>query len=343
MDTYPSIGPKGAMLVFDSHPDPYRDPELIYSDGLSNEYANVTNRGMVRDAAFNRDLMTPDFDMQPPYVVTDTMFTGRPGEHAWHDALGYYPGLELTKISSTSTNRYWITRDWDASTVMPATSSYGIKAPADYPAGYTAFPDPLWGYNNSWYYLSAIIGPVPTSSGNPGEGDAQYGWHVEVLDEAADMTSATVRVWNSMYAVDAKLMSPSTAKTGEYVDYTLHVKNAGSNNSFLACVPLDNEVVSYVEGSASHAPLFLESCPESASTALAQATAANPAALAWLLPNMTSGAEENITFQLMAVDGGQSYDGDVMIFDANGELYASKITGTLEIPMRTLYLPIVEQ
>ena len=245
MTDYPSIGPKGRMLVLDSQPAPYRDPNSanIYSDGLSNEQADVTNRCMVRDATFSTNLMTPDFTVTPPTVITDTTFTGRDAKQAFHNSLGYYPGLELTKISPTSSNRYYTTRDWDSSAVMPATKSYSVYGPAAYPLGANTVR-PLWSVNlgvgTGWYYLTG--GAADVGSGNPAEVDGQYGWHVEVVDQAADGTSATVRVWNSMYAADTQLAADkSEAGTDEVVTFDLTFENTGSASVFMVCVPLELE------------------------------------------------------------------------------------------------------
>ena len=34
-------------------------------------------------------------------------------------------------------------------------------------------------------------------TGNPGEVNGQYGWHVQVIEEAADHTWAKVKIWNA--------------------------------------------------------------------------------------------------------------------------------------------------
>ena len=41
---YLGFGPKGRMLVVDSHPDPYRDPDLV-AQGYNNEAGNLARRG----------------------------------------------------------------------------------------------------------------------------------------------------------------------------------------------------------------------------------------------------------------------------------------------------------
>ncbi len=62
----PSFGPKGKLLVVDSHPEPYLDPYWI-GKGVTNERGNVFSRGLVRDAPFSR-WPSVDFALDPPFA-----------------------------------------------------------------------------------------------------------------------------------------------------------------------------------------------------------------------------------------------------------------------------------
>ena len=44
--------------------------------------------------------------------------------------MGYYPGAEFVPGGPVGqTSKRWMTKQWDASTVVPAKSFYGVKAP----------------------------------------------------------------------------------------------------------------------------------------------------------------------------------------------------------------------
>jgi immune inhibitor A len=134
LTTYPGFGPKGRMLVVDSHPEPYREPGMVAA-GYDNEGANVRHRSLMRDAPFTLQ-DTVAFTMTNshyPYTSTEftTAFPGRPAVSEFDDGLSYYPGAEYaSRGPSYSPPSYkWLTKQWDASVVLPSTNFYGIKAP----------------------------------------------------------------------------------------------------------------------------------------------------------------------------------------------------------------------
>ena len=213
----PSFGPKGNMLVIDSHPEPYRDPYLVEL-GYNNEGGNVTSRSLMRDAPFTlKD--TVDFTMKNPYVYSPTVdFEGRPAVSVFKDALGYYPGAEYVRRGPAypPTNFRWVTRQWDSSVVVPATSFYPLNAPGY--DGTSANPVPTdreFRFHCSPYltgpyagYLGCYwLGPgtglgYRGGTGNPGNYYAQYGWVVELVGEGEDGTWGKVRIWNQRPAID---------------------------------------------------------------------------------------------------------------------------------------------
>jgi hypothetical protein len=89
-------------------------------------------------------------------------------------------------------------------------------------------------------------------TGNPGDDGTQYGWHVELIEEAADHTWATVRVWNSMLELDDQFSAaPASVVQGAEIEYAYQVEqNIGSAVYALVIVPLA-EAVEYVPGSVS--------------------------------------------------------------------------------------------
>jgi immune inhibitor A len=252
---YPGFGPKGRMLVVDSHPDPYRDPYWV-SQGYPNESSNVPHRSLMRDAPFTLQ-DTVDFTMTNPYVYSPTVqFAGRPAVSAFHDALGYYPGAEFVVRSPYQSAR-WITKQWDASTVVPSREFYGIKAPG-YPGnvelryGCTRYTSGPYAGLVGCYGFGIPLG-YPGGTGDPAEVDGQYGWHVQLLEESPDHTWATVRIWNSMYYLDADFVAtPATVRKGDVVTYTYTInQNIGSGMSpAVVVIPLDTTRVEYVPGSA---------------------------------------------------------------------------------------------
>ena len=80
--------------------------------------------------------------------------------------------------------------------MIPARGNYGIKAP-----GYTANEDFRFAvaiYSDGKIYGTGIRGlGYSGGTGNPREAGAQYGWRVQLLDEAPDHTWARVRVYNA--------------------------------------------------------------------------------------------------------------------------------------------------
>ena len=191
----PSFGPKGKLLVVDAHPEPYLDPYWL-AHGVSNELAAVFSRGSMRDAAFSR-WPTVGFRLQPPFAFQEADFTGRPAVPQFSDALGYYPGIQ-----QLATN-LWRTWQWDVSTVLPSTQSYGVLG-----AGYSP-GTPLQtiiatrafiGTNEVITYRTNLLASGLSQAGadgNPGTANGHYGWNVRVVYQTNSW--ADIVVWNSRY------------------------------------------------------------------------------------------------------------------------------------------------
>ncbi len=207
---FPGFGPKGRMLVIDSHPDPYREPEMVAA-GYDNEGGNATSRSQMRDAPFTLQ-DTVDFTYTTAYAFpfTTTLFTnyypGRPAVSTFNDAFGYYPGAEFISRGPgyNPPSMRWVTKQWDASAVVPAKDFYGIKAPG-YDGVSTGSTTNEFRFDCAstsagalgcyWFGSGTGLGYMG-GTGNPGDHDIQYGWRVEVVDEASDHTWATVRIYN---------------------------------------------------------------------------------------------------------------------------------------------------
>lgn len=213
----PTFGPKGRMLVVDAHPDPYRDPYWVEL-GYDNESANVYHRSLMRDAPFSL-WPSVDFTMTAPYITSPTVqFEGRPAVDAFHDALGYYPGAEFKRRSPDPRQAApkWLSKQWDASAVIPSKANYSIKAP-----GYKANDEFRFGLQRiadgrvAAYFLSRGLG-YAGGTGDPREVNGQYGWHVQILSQTE--ATATLKIWN---AIVEKRVSPAPADLSMPGVYTL--------------------------------------------------------------------------------------------------------------------------
>ena len=219
---FPGFGPKGRMLVVDSHPDPYREPNMVAA-GYDNEGGNVAHRSLMRDAPFTLQ-NTVDFTMTNSYPYTSTVFTsqytGRPAASEFNDAFGYYPGAEfVSRGPGYSPLSYkWVTKQWDASAVVPAQDFYGVKAPGyvGTGAGQEEFRFDCASTNTGrlgcyWFGANTGLG-YDGGTGNPGDIDAQFGWRADLIEEAPDHTWATVRVYNVVAAFTPSASSSMISK-----------------------------------------------------------------------------------------------------------------------------------
>ncbi len=262
---FPSFGPKGQMLVVDANSDPYRDPDVVAA-GFANEGANLPHRSLMRDAPFS---LNDSVD----FLYGGKKYDGRLLVDYFDDALGYYPGSENVKRGPLQ-GVGWVTKQWDASTVVPGLTDYPVKAPG-YVSGSFRFD---CGVSLPYLlcYSFSNIGSVG-GNGNPSQTDAQYGWRVQLVDQAVDGTTATVKIWNTRYngtfAPDKNHIYFLTGK----VTYTYPVP-ADTTDSF--CVDLQTDRMEYVS-SANLIPLS-QSCAEVVGAPLPTLTASDVVALAWV-------------------------------------------------------------
>lgn len=334
---FPSFGPKGAMLVVDSHADPIRYPSIVAD--YPNEGSNLVDRSLMRDAPFTLDT-TNSFMFPDPWIAQTVEFPGLENVKTFHDALGYYPGSSYGPRSPYQSAAF-VTNQWDASVVIPAKSDYALKAP-----GYLG-TDPFRfecsinsaGLLGCYWYPGGI--GVDGGNGNPADVNAQYGWHVELLDQAADNTWGEVRIWNSQYAVDSKIEAGQTnADIGDVVSYTATFKNSGSMMDYFACVEFDNSKVEYVADSAEGAPLLASSCPFGGITSVQLETKmADVGALIWLFEDAEPGLQESYNFVVMAKATGL-VDTNVNIHKYDGSLYTSLTEKNLFVNY-IYYMPVV--
>jgi hypothetical protein len=338
----PSFGPKGVLLVVDAHPEPYRSPGMIAA-GYPNESANLASESLMRDAPFT---LSPTVDFT--YPGFSTPFKGQPAVKIFHDALGYYPGAEQVTPGPAypATNLAWITKQWDASVVIPSRRDYALNAP-----GYIGTGTEAYRMN---YYCSAFpesgrlsCESTPTGlgyaggNGNPADVNGQYGWHIELLEESADHNWAKLRIWNSQYALDSTITPAQTyASTASTVTYTATFKNTGSAASFLACAAIDTGKLAYVAGSATGNPLELPACPTTGADLAADAS--KPVgALVWHLQGTIPGAISSFTYQVRPIQVGvATVSAAAISFPPNQTIYTSQTTQNLLIG-QPVFLPFI--
>ncbi len=224
LDDGPSYGPKGKMLLFDAHPDPYRfspyNPYSTPDTDWKNEVANHPARSHVRDATFST-LNSVDFNYGSPSVG----YQGRAAVSTFSDSYGYYPGLEYTW--------FWSTKGWDYSAVVPATSKYSVKGSKDDSTLFSKETDSLYyrlylnssgslmGYN----YAPNTLNNLGGGTGNPSSSGVQFGWNARIVDQTTQ--SARLVIWNGAAASSPVVMDVS--KTGVGTGTVASVGDSGIN------------------------------------------------------------------------------------------------------------------
>jgi immune inhibitor A len=229
----PSFGPKARMLVVDSHPEPYRDPDTVAA-GYVNEVANLRSRVQMRDAAFSllagapftaRQLWDPlTVGDAGTWVTRPVTFPGQDAVARFSDSQGYYPGAELVTPTPSGGAKKWMTKQWDSSVVIPSKNVYGMKAP-----GYTAGTELL---SNCSKASDGSLDCRPVSNqtshsinggtGNPSDVSGQYGWSAQVLSQS-DKQGA-VQVWNgtkdpTLAATSAATFLANAVSPGQLVTF----------------------------------------------------------------------------------------------------------------------------
>jgi immune inhibitor A len=254
----PAFGPKGACMLLDAHFEPWRSSTSEYV----NEAGNLSGRVQMRDAAFGlRD--TQPFQIGERWRLgnANEEFGSRPAVSAFHDSLGYYPGLEYVQRGPGDERIQWFSQDWDASVVVPATGHYGI-APPEYPEGEPLrfggepYPD---GRSAWWWYPTGV--GFGGTTGNPGE--HCYGVHIEVVEEASDLSWGKLHIWNDTdtflgwIKVDKEQAGP-----GDVLTYEVHVKDAASVKSLTTVdIPVP-EGTTFIPGSLTGASFVLDQAHE---------------------------------------------------------------------------------
>jgi immune inhibitor A len=205
LDDPPSYGSKYGLLVVDTNFFPTERPSgLPFSGRLESLNAPLA---LQDQPDFELEVREHPTDREPQSTET---ITGSEGVELFNDALGYYPGL---KAFGASEPELW---DMDASVVVPSLGDRAYTTRVTWPD--KSRPHPLDGTLYEGHQLG---------SGNPGDANAHFGVHIEVIDQADDGSWGVLRVYNS--AVDYDLTaSTDTAMPGQTVTYTVRAANRGA-------------------------------------------------------------------------------------------------------------------
>ena len=208
----------------------------------------------------------------------------------FHDALGYYPGVEalpqpLVTYSDTTTLRtklYDLIQP-DASTVVPARGYYSPRTPPGFTGrGGETRPDVSTletFYIRAGQFAEMSVGQAGHTdvtgqhSGNPGDDHLQYGHHVKLLSQAADGSWALVRVWNNAEAADVAAQARVTGDLPRLVEIAAQATNTGGAGSLTLVSEFDAAVAEYVEGSATDGAVPVRANPGGPMTAVSRTVA----------------------------------------------------------------------
>ncbi|GAA4584594.1 immune inhibitor A [Planotetraspora phitsanulokensis] len=159
----PSVGPKGELLLVDSHFEPLRrtgEAATIDTSALK----NLPSRPQSSNAAFNFDGTYPFKECieGAPFTQYCTSYGKLPAVKTFTDAKGWYPGIEVR-----DGNLFYRLRD--ASTVVPSKDNQPYTTRVVNPDGSPATD-----------YYGADIGSI-LGTGNPGDEGKQLGVQIKLV------------------------------------------------------------------------------------------------------------------------------------------------------------------
>lgn len=338
-----SEGPKGGLLVVDAHPEPLRGPfnstiDFGFGEVPYPPLDNWSGRVQTTNAAFSLQPSQPftltiasGAEDPATTVLTPTLYGPQSAVTGYHDALGYYPGVEelpqpLTVFSSTTLLRIkkYALSDPDASVVVPATDYYPPRTPAGFTGkgGETSPPsanvstfETMFFHEDSLTYDSTSIGDAGGTevtgehNGNPGSTGVQHGYHFEVMQQSPSGSTGTIWVYNAEADAQAEgEVGPINGR--DPVTISASMKNTGSPRTAVLVSDFDERQATYVDGSATNGAIpVTSSIPVVASILETQGLAGLEAvraqqadqvrAVVWYSPNvLDSGDTASFTYQV---------------------------------------------
>ncbi|NOK59796.1 MAG: hypothetical protein GFH27_549285n321 [Chloroflexi bacterium AL-W] len=393
----PSEGAKGGLLVVDAHAEPLRGPRnsTITTDFGTYEYPPGDNwRGRVQttNAAFTLD-DTPEISVTlasgvesaATTVYTSTVYAPKAGLSGFHDALGYYPGVEeLPEPVKTFEGEFggdfflrlkpYAFSDPDASVVIPAKEYYSPRTPAGFTgegaetsppsvnvstletiftineAG-SAYPNDVSGTNVRSVNVGAageqnIIG---AQTGNPGSTNVQYGYHFEIVSQAANGSSGVVRLSQQPFkakpsgSVTFEESVTTIANLSRPAKVNASMRNVGGKGPLVLYSDFDEATATYISSSATSSAI-----PVNASLAETQAafesggiegvkalqsSAADATAIVWV-GEVDSGVVKTVNYQLTRATGAPNVQVTNTAFGAGfAESEHTQLGITLSLPI----------
>jgi immune inhibitor A len=212
----PSEGPKGGLLVIDSHPQPLRGPRggtITTGQGTFPfpPANNWSGRVQTTNSAFGLQ-STPGITLTvatgtistATTIYTPTFYAPLQSVSLFDDGLGYYPGVEqltVPVVSIPNRARIYAYSDGDASAVVPAKGYYPPKTPAGFTgltqgSDVSTFETILAGVGNTNVGATGGFDNLTGQhSGNPRDSGVQYGYRFQVISQGTGGSSGTIQVW----------------------------------------------------------------------------------------------------------------------------------------------------
>lgn len=301
----PSEGAKGGLLVIDANFTPLRGPRDGSLETAAGVYPypplnNWGGRVQTTNSAFSL-LSTPPLTLtvasrvETPAstIFTSTTYMPLPPVTGFHDALGYYPGVEtlpvpVTTFTSTTSAPFlrikkYALSDPDASAVVPASGYYPPRTPAGFtglggetspPASNVSRFETLFVTASGAQVLSIgeVVGQNLSGqfSGNPGDSGVQLGYHFKVVRQANDGTTGTVRLWKANEAGDVSGAIESRSPVLGPTRVSASAVNLGAPITLTLVSDFDESQGMYVEGSASNGAAPVRETPGGPVVALAR-------------------------------------------------------------------------
>ena len=342
----PATGPKGELLVVDSHYDAI--PWSVASGGWwandNDPAGQLSNRRGAMDAAFALDDTPAWMIHDTANVLSDVLdFGSRPAVPAFHDSLRSVPGWIFPGDGLVHR------ADQAASVVVPAAGDYSTRIrdmDADGNPGndLTAF----WGFT---------VGGQVLGSGHPGDSEVQHGLHVQVLDQAADGSYGVIRIWNSEYEAEASGHYGAEGGgsmyqhivPGETATATLSIRNVGSPLTDTVVIVELPDNLAYTPGTLSPGWVPLEAgsvaaaASDIASKGLVVATSPTGEThlFAYTTDSWTTGVElPELSFGYTAGEEGEA-TGTYYVLGNGGDTVISNDLPTFMVALQRLYLPFV--
>ena len=385
--TQPSEGPKGGLLLVDSHPEPLRGQRhgRYTNEAGSVPFPQADNwhgNSQATNAAFGLNDTPPvtltyatGVGSPDTYLVTQTHHAALPSVPGFHDALGYFPGIEvlpepviITAEDGSRTTRGYAFIDPDSSVVVPASGYYPPRTPLGFTGvseegtpGETVFvrtTELTTGHSGAVtgddILVVADVGEVDgpalagQQTGNPGDYDVHFGYHFVVEDQADDGSQGTVRIWRNEHAAEVTL---ALAAEDASLAVSTGLRNVGGAYSLTLYSAFDPDAAQIIDGSvpegawpvsASAAEIvtaYMTGGPE-ALEAL-EVPVEDALAVVWA-GHVGSGQRADLTYTLAPSGLGNAIEVTTSAYAAEPDLALDVRTTTLRYGS-TIYLPIAKR